>query len=108
MVKNFILRFSPILQYKIEGSSMSPALSNGQIIFVNRLVYLLNSPQEHDIVALHDPRDGKILIKRITKINRTKFFVQGDNKIASTDSRVFGWVEKKSILGKVHTVITKS
>lgn len=101
MIKNYILRFSPILKYKIEGSSMSPTINNGQLIFVNKLAYLIARPQKHDIIALHDPRDGKILIKRITKINRTKFFVQGDNKIASTDSRVFGWIEKKAIIGKV-------
>jgi nickel-type superoxide dismutase maturation protease len=102
MVKNFVLRFSPYFKYKIVGSSMSPSIGNGQIILVNRLAYLFNTPQKRDIIALHDPRGGKILIKRITKINRTKYFVMGDNESASTDSRVFGWIEKKAIIGKVH------
>jgi nickel-type superoxide dismutase maturation protease len=101
MVKNLVLRFSPYFKYKIVGSSMSPAIGDGQIIFVNRMAYLFYNPHKCDIIALHDPRDGKILIKRITKINRNKYFVAGDNKSASTDSRVFGWIEKKDIIGRV-------
>lgn len=80
---------------------MFPTLIDGQIIFVNRLSYFIHRPQKSDIIALHDPRDGKIVIKRITKINRTQYFVMGDNTGASTDSRVFGWVEKKAIIGRV-------
>ena len=73
MVKNLVLRFSPYFKYKIVGSSMSPAIGNGQIIFVSRLAYLFYNPHKSDIIALHDPRDGKILIKRITKINKKKY-----------------------------------
>jgi nickel-type superoxide dismutase maturation protease len=80
---------------------MYPTLSDGQIVLVNRLAYWFATPKTRDIVAVSDPRDGKILIKRITKIEGKQYFVQGDNKKASTDSRVFGMIEKSDILGKV-------
>lgn len=96
---------SPIFKYKIVGTSMSPALQSGQIVLVNRLPYLFSKPKLSDIVALKDPRDGKILIKRISKIDSAKqslrYFVLGDNKKHSTDSRHFGWIRKKDIIGKV-------
>jgi len=80
---------------------MSPALHDGQIIVINRLRYLWRKPQVGDIIALKDPRDKKILIKRIAKIILDEYFVEGDNKKHSTDSRVFGMIRRRDILGKV-------
>ncbi len=80
---------------------MSPTIQSGQIVLANRLSYLLKLPAIQDVVALKDPRDGKILIKRIVKIKNKKYFVMGDNKSESTDSRAFGWITKKDIIGKV-------
>lgn len=92
---------SPFYKYKISGNSMTPTLSPSDIVLVNRLSYWFSSPRKNDIVALHDPRDGKILIKRIKKIENKHYFVQGDNKNSSTDSRVFGMIKQRDILGKV-------
>ena len=44
---------------------------------------------------------SRFFIKRITKIDGEKYFVSGDNEKDSMDSRRFGWIEKKDILGKV-------
>lgn len=80
---------------------MSPTLISGQIVVVNRLSYLFSKPKNGDIIAVKDPRDKKFLIKRITKISMDKYFVEGDNKKHSTDSRVFGMIGKQDIVGKV-------
>ena len=80
---------------------MSPTLAPGQMILVNRLSYLFAKPQKGDIIAVTDPRDKKILIKRITQVKLDKYFVEGDNKKHSTDSRVFGMIGKQDIVGKV-------
>jgi len=101
MVLKRLARLLPLYKYQISGNSMTPALKNGQTIIVNRLSYLFNDPKKEDIIALKDPRDGKILIKRITKIAGREIFVQGDNKKASTDSRVFGMIDHNDIIGKV-------
>jgi len=85
---------------------MLPVLKNGQTVLVNRLSYLLSKPKINDIVAMHDPRDDKVLIKRITKIEDKSYFVQGDNKNASTDSRVFGMIRRSAIIGKVISAFT--
>lgn len=80
---------------------MTPILEPGQIVLVNRFSYLFAKPKKGDIVALKDPRDKKVLIKRITEIAGNTYFVEGDNKKHSTDSRVFGMIRKQEIIGKV-------
>lgn len=80
---------------------MVPAIEEDDRVLLNRLSYLFTSPQVNDIVAFRDPRDGKVLIKRITKIEGKRYFVQGDNKNSSTDSRIFGMIDRRDIIGKV-------
>lgn len=101
MFGKFFLHLSPLFKYKIIGDSMAPTLRAGESILVNRLAYVLKKPFKGDIVAFYDPRDKKVLIKRVTKIEENRYFVQGDNKNSSTDSRVFGMIGKQEIIGKV-------
>jgi nickel-type superoxide dismutase maturation protease len=99
--RNSFLFLSPIYKFKIFGNSMLPAMKAGDSVLVNRMAYWFRHPKINDIVALRDPRDGKVLTKRIIKIEDKGYFVQGDNKNASTDSRVFGILKKRDIIGKV-------
>lgn len=80
---------------------MYPTYQDGDILLINRLAYLFSKPRVGDVIAAKDPRDKKILIKRIEKVNANKYFVVGDNKRHSTDSREFGMIERKDIIGKV-------
>ena len=100
-MKQFLLKFSPVYKFIIFGDSMSPILCDGQFVLVNRLSYFLTKPKVGDIVAFRDPRNKKILIKRITDFKNGKYFVSGDNKKHSTDSRNFGMIARREIVGKV-------
>ncbi len=96
-----LLKLSPIFKYQISGNSMIPILKHGQVVLVNRLSYFLTEPKIGDLVALIDPRDKKVLIKRLARIKNYQYFVLGENKKQSTDSRAFGWLKKKDIIGKI-------
>lgn len=98
-IKYFLLKFSPVFKYKIEGHSMSPTFQDQQKILVNRLVYLFKKPQIGDIIAAKI--DGKIFIKRINRIKKEQYFLSGDNPNDSFDSKKFGSILKKQIIGKV-------
>jgi nickel-type superoxide dismutase maturation protease len=80
---------------------MEPTFYDGDIVLVNRMSYLFTKPQIKDIVAVIDPRDKKVLIKRIENTENNKYFVSGDNKLHSTDSRQFGMIGIDGIVGKV-------
>lgn len=88
----------PLFKFKIEGNSMIPAFKAGDKILVSKLSYFLSKPKIGDVVVL---KKKKFIIKRIARVKNDKIFVIGDNKNESIDSKNFGWVEKKEIVGKV-------
>jgi len=93
----------PITRFKIEDRSMEPTLKSGDYVFVNKLAYVFGDPSKGDVVVLRHPEEkGKFLIKRVSLVtNSDKYYVLGDNKNFSRDSRHFGPIKKDSIIGKV-------
>ena len=89
----------PIARFKISGHSMEPLIKNGQTVLVSSIPYFFSKPKIGDIVAIR--KEEKVFVKRIFKIDKEKYFVKGDNEKDSLDSRDFGWIEKKEILGKL-------
>lgn len=47
------------------GDSMSPALRNGDIVLINRLLYKVKGPARGDIVAFRQEENGHYSLKRI-------------------------------------------
>lgn len=85
--------------FRVSGHSMEPTLKEGQILFASLLPYLFFKPKVGDVVVFKD--EGKVFIKRIKKLEREKYFLTGDNKSDSLDSRKIGWIDRENILGKV-------
>lgn len=78
---------------------MEPLIKNGNTVLVSGILYFFKKPKVNDVVALSF--NGKIIIKRITKEEKGNYFIEGDNKKDSLDSRKFGMISKDKILGKV-------
>ena len=93
--------FSPFAVITIHGKSMHPIHPDGSKVLIHKVFYLFQKPQIGDIVLVRDPRDNKMLIKRVQDKKNDAFFVVGDNKKESTDSRHFGFVARRAIIGKV-------
>lgn len=89
----------PLFKFEIKGHSMEPTLLDGRIIFISSIPYLISRPKIGDMVAFR--QKSKIFIKRLIKISNGNYFVKGDNTKDSLDSRNFGWISKKDIVGKV-------
>ncbi|HEX7042678.1 MAG TPA: S26 family signal peptidase [Patescibacteria group bacterium] len=97
MLKRIFQFFSPILIFKISGKSMEPTLYQGQKV----LVWKYGLCRVGNIVVLKNPITDLFITKRIKEIKKGKYFVVGDNKNESSDSRDFGWIKRENIIGKI-------
>src|ERR1017187_484282 len=125
---------------KVEGTSMTPLISDQERIFINKFVYRFEPIERGDVVVFWYPLDrSKSFIKRVVglpgdtleirqgrvylngnllpepyvpesadsgsnytprKIPNSEYFVMGDHRDSSNDSRVFGPVQRQFIYGK--------
>ena len=139
LIKVFI--FSPV---KVNGTSMSPTLENGDIMILNEIGYYLNGLDRFDIAVANI--DGERLIKRVIGLPGEKveyrdnklyindelvvenfkhedtndfsisalnaevvpkdyYFLVGDNRGNSKDSRIIGFIHKSKIMGKTKVIV---
>jgi nickel-type superoxide dismutase maturation protease len=80
---------------RVEGKSMLPTLRPGQTVIAHRV---RNFKVGQVIIAYVN---GREVIKRITKLEYGRVFIEGDNPEASTDSRDYGSVADRLIEGVV-------
>ena len=75
---------------------MEPDIKNGSTVFISSLPYLFSVPKKNDIIVFR--KSNKLFLKRISKISKNKYVVEGDNKIDSLDMSP---ILRNTILGKV-------
>jgi nickel-type superoxide dismutase maturation protease len=82
----------------VDGPSMEPTLCSGdRLVVVRRLRLRLG-----DVVAVRDPGHGsRMLVKRVVARSGDEVVVAGDNPDRSTDSRSFGPVGRRAVVGRV-------
>src|SRR6202035_1443054 len=82
----------------VEGMSMDPTLAPGDRLLVVRSARL----RAGDVVAVRAPGGSRrVLVKRVSAVLGDEVVLRGDNPAASTDSRDFGPVSRRSVLGRV-------
>ena len=94
---------------------MEPTFHNGDYLIVDELSYNFEQPQKNDVIIFRYPLEpSKYFIKRIEGLPGEKiktngkeitlkageYFVMGDNRGASSDSRVWGPLKENFIVGR--------
>ena len=110
---------------EVKGPSMEPTFKNGDHVLVSKAYWLVGDLRPGDVVVIK-PKDqpGEYFIKRIYAtagdkvdfynipdswsiadgdyiVPADQYYVLGDNRPVSEDSRAWGPVERDSIIGKV-------
>ena len=87
---------------RVKEQSMEPSFREGDFVLVNKLSYLFAAPKVgHVVVAKHPHNSKMLLLKRIAKESKDRYWLKGDSSLVSRDSRQFGWVKKPFLVGKV-------
>lgn len=86
---------------EVTGESLSPFFLHGDYVLVIKLPYVLRHLRVGDVVVFHHPVYG-VMIKRLERLSSDgeELFVVGSHP-DSNDSRRFGPVSRKWVIGKV-------
>ncbi len=127
-----VIRFAA-QSFRVDGDSMNPGLHTDEFVLVDKAAYLFQAPQRGDVIVFHYPLDThRDFIKRdVTdtsvivdgrtlqepyisntsnfgndtwKLRPNQFFVMGDNRPNSLDSRTWGPLDRSYIIGKAVVV----
>jgi signal peptidase I len=94
----------------VRGKSMEPTFRDGQVVLVGKGGLLFGPLKRGDVVVF--TRNGQLLVKRVvalpyetapdgTRVPANHIYVVGDNLEVSDDSRTFGPIPLRSVIGKV-------
>ena len=127
-----LIRTFFITPARVDGESMENTLYNGEIVLLNKIGLKVNGLKRFDIVVFKQEKD--LLIKRVIglpgevveyinykkvdtpikfedtkdfkyEVPKNEYFVLGDNRDNSKDSRYFGSIKLKKIKGKVSIIL---
>ena len=85
---------------------MLPFLKEGDIVFYKNYKEGKSELKSGQSVIFNHPFKNKILIKRISLVNKNNIEVFGDNIEFSEDSNKFGLVQNEKIIGIVTSKLT--
>lgn len=100
---------------EVLGESMEPTFHDMDKVFIRKYPLLYRKPRKGEVVVVYDLEDKDYIIKRIgavpgeqvilkgktVNLNKNQYVILGDNTEMSYDSRYYGPVHLKQIIGVV-------
>ena len=99
----------------VSGASMDPTFKNGDYLIIDELSYQFSGPEKNEVVVFRYPlQPNRFYIKRVvglpgetmtidgkkTVLEDDEYFVMGDNRNNSSDSRMWGPVQENFLIGR--------
>jgi len=86
---------------------MLPTLKENDIVFFKKYSANKSLLKTGQIVIFYHPLKSIRLIKRIKNVNKNSIEVSGDNFKFSDDSKIFGLINNKKVIGIVTSILFK-
>lgn len=89
-------------RFRVVENSMLPAFRDGDEVLVVPLGWEKRPFSPGDVIIAHHPLKDMRMIKRVDAILADgRLFLLGDNRAESSDSRAFGAISLKLVIGRV-------
>lgn len=95
----------------VSGRSMEPTLTEGQALLLLKSAYWFAAPQDGDIIVVQHGTEryikrivacpGEIPPEEKEALPENQYYIMGDNREVSVDSRSFGAVSEELIIGRI-------
>ncbi|TSC97281.1 MAG: signal peptidase I [Candidatus Berkelbacteria bacterium Licking1014_2] len=139
-----LLHFFVATIFIVDGISMEPNFQDKEVVIVDKLSYLIKTPQRGEVVIVRFPgresdkyikrvvglpadkleiKNGKIYLNdqalrelyldkdiviepdKIWVVPDNQYFLMGDNRAASSDSRIWGTAPRQNLIGRAYLKI---
>ncbi|WP_414477808.1 nickel-type superoxide dismutase maturation protease [Prochlorococcus sp. MIT 1223] len=87
---------------RVKGISMLPTLKHGDLVIYKAInINYINDCLEKGsiVISKHPLKANYLIVKRLERKEKDKYFIIGDNKDFSKDSRHFGFIQKQNLVG---------
>jgi nickel-type superoxide dismutase maturation protease len=89
-----------LLIRRVEGESMIPAYKSGVVVLALKLLPKSKKKLRVGDVVIFS-HNGIEKLKRVARVSEQGYFMEGDNEMASTDSRSFGIINPDDVIGRI-------
>lgn len=101
-IKNYLLSIVGLREvYQVDGDSMEPMFYHGDYLYASNNLKRKPPKIGDVVVAKHPYQQGVLIVKKVKNVDGSYYYLEGLNKLSSTDSRSFGSIPISRLIGKV-------
>jgi hypothetical protein len=102
LIRESVLGFSA---FRVPGVAMQPTIKPRDMILVDTRAYRSRLPDVKDVVVVHNPANGLMYVRRVSRLDTATISLASDNPAAADNDSQLAAMPLSNLLGKVTYVM---